>query len=77
MKFQLTESYPGEFSALTPDERRGKLSKALSAAASDLGVAGGEIDVVVDLADVLAKAYEVRKARMLRDIAQAVLDGEG
>lgn len=74
MKITLQESYAGELDALTLPERRGKLRKAMTQVAEQLGVAGGEVDVIDDLVAVLDKAYDKRKRWMLRDLARTTIN---
>ena len=75
MKLQLVESHPGELAAMGDAERRAKLRKAVSLTAQHAGLVGAEVDVVDDLVVLLDKSYQLRRERLLQDVARAVLDG--
>lgn len=74
MKVTLHESFPGELAALDGRAMRSKMRKAFTKLAEQQGLAGGEVDVIDDLADLLVDVYDERKTALNLELAQAVVD---
>lgn len=76
MRIHVVESEPGELAATSAPALRAKLAKAFGTVLAQAGVEhGGEVLVVDELADMLAKAYDRRRTQLLADVVKAVVDG--
>ena len=72
MRITIEESYPGELD-LPASELEEKLRKALAAAT--VGKRGGEVDVISELAGLVAENYDARIQLMTADLTATFRDG--
>lgn len=77
MKIVIEESFPGELDGLTDIQKAQKLDEVHHKTAEALGVQrGGEMQLILDLAQELGDAYEERRLKFLADFAEIALEDD-